>query len=208
MLLQYELAFRSILWYLKIYNEESDPVLTQQLRQFRNNDTLKHSCFYRLCHAYIEKLSGSGGVNLFDCEPSQRKHAVRSAMFLELNEYWQGLSESRTLRQIHPEWEEQRLSSVMLTRYTHCLMHNLALGRGPLRCVIHRKKPELQLCRHGCGEKEDLHHVLFKCKKLNYFRKGWRKQCEIIEKDMNTKTLMRATELREEVERGLKRFFT
>ena len=46
--LQYEFAFRAVLWYLKIFRGDSDPVLTKQLEQLRFNDeSFVLSCFYR-----------------------------------------------------------------------------------------------------------------------------------------------------------------
>ena len=52
----------------------------------------------------------------------------------------------------------------MLTRYSHTVWHNLALGRGPLRAVTLRDKDaSFQMCRHGCGQIEDNKHVLLHC---------------------------------------------
>ena len=64
--LQYEFVYRAILWYLKIYNGESDPALTEQLNLFRSDDeTFSLTCFYRHSHAYIEHLSNVGGGLIF-----------------------------------------------------------------------------------------------------------------------------------------------
>ena len=149
--LQYEFAYRAILWYIKIFKGESDPVLTEQLDSLRaNNDDFIKTCFYQHCHNYVEQLSKVGGVNLLECGLSERKREVKRAMFLELNEYWQSLSEARVTRSIHPKWKERRLPSFMAKRYTHTVMHRLALGRGPLRAVIHRRHDaSLQRCRYG-----------------------------------------------------------
>ncbi len=207
--LQYEFVYRAILWYLKIHNNESDPVLTEQLRRMRADDTtFSLTCFYRHSHAYIKKLSTLSGVNLFSCSTSERKSSVRAAMFQELSLYWGSLSQARVLRSIHPKWEQGRLSSVMNTRYTCCLMHNLALARGPLRWTIHRRHAkELQLCRHGCGEIENLNHLVFDCKKLKRNRRLWKKRCKKENLEFNLKSLLRAPELRDEFEQALVVFF-
>ena len=38
--LQYEFAYRAILWYIKIARGESDPLLTEQLNSVRSDSTL------------------------------------------------------------------------------------------------------------------------------------------------------------------------
>ena len=101
---------------------------------------------------------------MLECPLSKRKSEVRKAMFMELDGYWQSLSEARVTRSIHPHWEERRLSSFMKSRYYHTVMHRMALGRGPLRAVIHRKHDEaLQRCRYGCNAKESAEHVVMGC---------------------------------------------
>ena len=112
------------------------------------------------------------------------------------------------MKEIHPKWENQRLSSVMHTRYTHCVVQNLALGRAKLRWTIHRKHDsKLQMCRHGCGETENLHHVIFKCSKMKGYRKIWKKRCAKIEKEFTLRVLFTEPELREDLERSLVMFF-
>ena len=177
--LQYELAYRALMWYLKIFKGETDPVLTEQLESMRSNDAMfSLTCFYKHCHNYVEQLSKLGEVNLFDCEMKSLKTELRKAMFFELNEYWNSLNEARVTKEIHPVWKERRLPSFMRKRYTHTVMHRLALGRGPLRKVIHRKHHEkLQKCRYGCDAKEDIYHVVLKCKKTEGLRNILKKQC-------------------------------
>ena len=129
-------------------------------------------------------------------------------MFLELDAFWQKISEARVLKSIHPQWEERRLSSVMVSRYTRCLTHNLALGRGPLRWTIHRKRDrKLQLCRHGCGEIENLKHVIFDCKKLIKQRAIWKKRCAEIDEEFKLNTIFSSPELQDDLERSLSVFF-
>ena len=207
--LQYEFVFRAILWYLKIHNGESDPVLTKQLEFMRTDQEMFGlTCFYRHCHSYIRELSKVGGVDIFACEPQQRKREIRKAMFIELDTYWQTISEARVLKSIHPRWEERRLSSLMVSRYTKCLTHNLALGRGPLRWTIHRKRDRnLQLCRHGCGEIENLNHLIFNCKKLKHQRAILKSKCTEINEKYELSTIFTATELQDDLERTLSVFF-
>ena len=65
---------------------------------------------------------------------------------------------------VNPTWTERKLSLEMKLRYTHTVMHNLALGRGPLRVIVSRSGD--CLCRHGCGVSESLEHFVFGCIKV------------------------------------------
>ena len=61
--LQYEFAYRAILWYIKITKGETDQVLTDQLDFMSSDDErFSRSCFYQHCHNYIEALSKMGGL--------------------------------------------------------------------------------------------------------------------------------------------------
>ena len=141
------------------------------------------------------------GINLFDCEKSKRKSEVKRAMFLELNEFWHGLSEARVTKLIHPEWKERRLPSFMSNRYLHTVMHRLALGRGPLRYVIHRRHDSrLQKCRYGCSEKEDVCHVIFNCKKNERKRNLLKRRCRKMNLEYDMKTLFCKIDLQDDVE--------
>ena len=62
----------------------------------------------------------------------------------------------------------------MCRRYTHCVYHNLALGRGPLKAIVHRDADDasLRCCRHGCGVEETLEHILCHCSFVAGQREG------------------------------------
>ena len=89
---------------------------------------------------------------------------MRLAMFRDLNAYWERLQEARVTHLVHPVWTERKLSADMKMRYTHTVLHNLALGRGPLRAVVNRGGN--CGCRHGCDESECLEHFIFRCDKV------------------------------------------
>jgi len=128
-------------------------------------------------------------------------------MFLELDAYWQTLSEARVTKSIHPNWEERRLPSFMSTRYCHTVMHRLALGRGPLRAVIHRKHDEaLQMCRYGCNVKETAVHVVMGCIHTQCQRINIMKQCKELKLEFNMQTLFCEIQLQEELEALIKTF--
>ena len=61
--LQYEFAYRAILWYIKITKGETDQVLTDQLDSMSSDEErFARTCFYQHCHNYIEELSKVGGL--------------------------------------------------------------------------------------------------------------------------------------------------
>ena len=122
-------------------------------------------------------------------------------MFLELDRYWQELSEARITRSIHEKWEERRLPSFMRDRYTHTVMHRVALGRGPLRAVIHRRHDEkLQYCRYGCDAKEDAMHVVMHCTATKRNRETIQHRCFRMKLDFTMKTIFREIQLQDDLE--------
>ena len=138
---------------------------------------------------------------MLDVGLRQRKQEVKRAMFLELNAYWEGLSEARVTREIHPRWEERKLPAIMGRRYTHTVMHRMALGRGPLRAVIHRRgKAELQRCRYGCDAKEDTFHVVMGYKKTKDKREIIKNICLKEKLEFNLKTIFCELKLQDELE--------
>ena len=61
--LQYEFAYRAILWYIKITKGETDQVLTDQLDYMSSDDNrFARTCFYQHCHNYIDVCL----ITLFD----------------------------------------------------------------------------------------------------------------------------------------------
>ena len=197
------------MWYFKIVGNESDPSLSAQLQQFRSQGGFELTCFYKHCHNYITQIATYVDVDLFSLPASQRKDKVREAMFKELNVYWLLLGEAQVTRRIHPSWERYRLSSFMHTRYSHTLMHNLALGRGPLRRTVHRHNDlSLQKCRYGCDQIEDLEHVVFNCKRLNESRTYLKKRCQEEDMKYEMRTLFCEAAVQIETEKMLLEFFT
>ena len=63
---------------------------------------------------------------------------------------------------VHSEWRDSNFHASMVTRYSHTVYHNAALGRGPFGAIVHRNALDdrLRKCRHGCGVDETLEHVL------------------------------------------------
>ena len=65
----------------------------------------------------------------------------------------------------------------------------------------------MQMCRHGCGEVENLQHVIFECEKMKGYRKIWKKRCAEINEEFTLRALFTEPELREDLEKSLIVFF-
>ena len=89
---------------------------------------------YKGCFDFLTRMNARVEKNIFDCPLGSRKKLLSDAIFSELSEYWNGLDTARTTHEVHPFWERRSLFSVMHSRYSHAIYHNLALGLGPLRC--------------------------------------------------------------------------
>ena len=76
------------------------------------------------------------------------------------------MNEARITHLVHDVWEARAFPCEFLSRYAHCVYHNLALGRGPLRAIVFRdaNDADLRQCRHGCAAEETLEHVLCDCR--------------------------------------------
>ena len=86
-------------------------------------------------------------------------------------------------------------------RYAHTVMHRMALGRGPLRAVIHRRgEAKLQQCRYGCEAKEDAFHVVMSCKKTKGRREIIKKICMKKKIEFSMKTIFSELQLQDEAE--------
>ena len=190
------LAFRASLWFLKIVNGESDPLLLEQWHNLCNNDEeLGFTSMYKGCKSFLERLNEFSDENIFTCPPSRRRKVLSDAIFRELTIYWRQLDEAKLTRSIHDQWSAGAMPSAMFTRYTHCVYHNLALGRGPLRAVIFRDHDDshLRCCRHGCDAEETAEHVLLHCPFVRGRRMDLAGQLQDMKKDLQLPALL-ATE--------------
>ena len=89
----------------------------------------------------------------------------------------------------------------MRNRYTHTVMHRLALGRGLLRAVIHRRHDEkLKYCRYGCDAKEDAVHVVMHCTRTKRKRDLIQHKCSKMRKDFTMKTIFSEMKLQDDLE--------
>ena len=79
--LHYMLAYRASLWFLKIFNDESDPLLSQQWHDLsESNEMLEYTSMYKGCHRFITRLNKLIEDDIFSCKVSRRKELLRSAI--------------------------------------------------------------------------------------------------------------------------------
>ena len=165
--LHYMLAYRASLWFLKIFHDESDPLLFQQWRDVSSDDEiLMLTSMYKGCYRFVTRLNELIEEDIFSCSVSRRIEILRSAMFEDLTSHWKNLDEARVTHEVHERWQALNFHGSMVTRYSHTVYHNAALGRGPFGAIIHRDADDDQLrkCRHGCGVDETMEHALLECR--------------------------------------------
>ena len=69
--LHYMLAYRASLWFLKIFNDETDPLLIQQWKDVSSNDEiLEFTSLYKGCYQFITRLNELTEEDIFSCSES------------------------------------------------------------------------------------------------------------------------------------------
>ena len=131
-----------------------------------NDETLEFTSLYKGCYQFITRLNDLTEEDIFSCSVSRRKELLKSVMFADLTKYWKNLNEARVTHEVHGNWRALKLHASMVTRYSHTVYHNAALGRGPFRAIVHRDAVDGQLrkCRDECGVDETIDHVLLECR--------------------------------------------
>ena len=164
--LDYWLAYRACIWYMKIRLGLAGVALKNQYAAFScrsNDDVWSRTCFYKPAHDLIVRLDPT----LLDCIdlPTFRTR-LRDCIFDELTVFWQGCPHARICHVIHPSWSRVRWSRLIFSRRTCSLYHQIAVGRGKLgnrRIYSKFKRKGRAFCRHGCNCIETAEHVFLGC---------------------------------------------
>ena len=83
----------------------------------------------------------------------------------------------------------------------------MALGRGPLRAVMHRRHDEaLQRCPYGCNAKESAEHVVMGCHITQHQRNNIIKICKEMELEFNMQTVFCEIAIKDELGTLIKTF--
>jgi hypothetical protein len=167
--LRYLLASRALRLYLKIINNEVDPLMYEQWEKISQTPGLiDHTSFYRRCKGLLARLNSRVEDDIAASSPSKRSVLIEEAIFAELSDYWGALDIARVTHLIHPTWKKREVIGCD-NRHVTTIFHNLSLGKGPLRALRRRENDAdgAKQCRWGCGVEEDLDHFLFDCGHLD-----------------------------------------
>ena len=164
--LDYRLAFRACIWYMKIRLGLAGLALRNQyirLSHISNDESWANSGFYRPAHDFIKRLDPSllGLTNIDDFSV-----ALRDLIFDELTQRWGNCSHARICHVIHPRWEVLRWSRMIFSRQTCSSYHQIAVGRGKFgdRYKYSKNKRSCNPnCKLGCSVISSVHHFFFDC---------------------------------------------
>jgi hypothetical protein len=167
--LRYLLASRALRLYLKIINNEVDPLMREQWEKVSQTPGLiDRTSFYRGCKGLLARLNSRVEDDIAASSPSKRSALIEEAIFAELSDYWGALNIARVTHLVHPTWQKREVIGCE-NRHVTTIYHNLSLGKGPLRALLHRENDadEARKCRWGCGAEENLEHFLRNCRHID-----------------------------------------
>ena len=162
--LDYLLAYRAAVWYMKIRLGLAGDALSAQCKWIslpENDEGWVHSCFYQPAHDFIcrmdSKLLELSSIRDF-------REQLRVAIFGELSTCWRDCSHARICHYIHPEWTALRWSRLVFSRKTCCWYHQIAVGCGKFNDRNkYTKLKRSTKCRFGCDVIETVSHIFFDC---------------------------------------------
>ena len=133
--LNYMLAYRSAIWYLKLIRGLCGPALRNLYLKFLDNDEAFGSTnFFKPVSDFVKRLNKyCDHVKLESCPISEAKVLLRDAIFEELNIQWSSYDGAHTCHDIHPTWKPLRWQREMKSKLTCSWYHSVAVGRGRFR---------------------------------------------------------------------------
>ena len=164
--LDYFLAYRACIWYMKIRLGLAGNALKDQLSRLSNprcDELWAKTYFYKPAHDMIHRLE----PKLLDLQCiSEFKGRLRDLFFDELTERWRACSHAPICHVIHPEWRPVCWTRMIFSRQTCSSYHQIAVGRGKFGDRLRysgRGAISNNNCRFGCNITEDVYHLFFDC---------------------------------------------
>lgn len=204
--LNYMLAYRSAIWYLKLIKGLCGPALRDLHTRFLNNDEAFGSThFFKPARDFVRRLNKyCAHVNLETCSIVDAKRLLRDAIYDELSTQWVANTEARICHSIHPTWKPLRWQREMKSKLTCTWYHEVAVGRGRFRSYLFKcGRAQTQVCRLCDNEAETVDHIFFHCTSLLETRKPLRKACDKLGYDFNLQNLFTKPKLQRTVEEFL-----
>ena len=164
--LDYRLAYRACIWYMKIRLGLAGVALFKQFTKLSdpvNDETWAKTGFYRHAHDLILRLDKSllqtRSIDDFKCR-------LRLCMFDELSSRWHNCQHAKICHVVHPNWEPVTWTRNIFSRQTCSLYHQIAVGRGKFgdRFKYSSRKNRKSTCKFGCKAESSIYHFLFDCR--------------------------------------------
>ena len=208
--LNYMLAYRSAIWYLKLIRGLCGPALRDLYLRFVQNDKAFGSTnFFKPVHDFVKRLNSyCSHVNLESCPITEAKVLLRDAIYEELNMQWTQYDGSHTCHAIHPTWKPLRWQREMKSKLTCSWYHSVAVGRGRFRS----RRFEYGMCdspvSRFCGnENETVEHIFFRCSRLSEAQAILQKACKTHTLEFSLQKLFTKPKLQWNVEEFLYEIF-
>ena len=206
--LDYLLAYRACIWYMKIRLGLAGKALQDQQRRLFDpcSDVLwAETCFYKPAHDLISRLDPTLLTLYF--LPVFRSR-LRDLFFDELTMRWRDCTHAPLCHVIHPEWRPVEWTRLILSRRTCCSYHQIAVGRGKFGDRSkYSGRGGSSFCRFGCSTLETVHHLFFECSFCTADIVDMQLICRRKRLDYCLQTLFTHPSLQARVERFLRRIF-
>ena len=204
--LNYMLAFRSAIWYLKLIRGLCGPALRDlHLRFLRNDEAFGSTNFFKPVKDFVSRLNKyCSHANLETCPIADAKQFLREAIYEELSMQWTQYDGASTCHIVHPTWKPLRWQRDMKSKLTCSWYHTVAVGRGRFRSLLFRYgSVDSQVCRLCNSENETIEHIFFNCSLLSETRKDLQIFCKAQGLDFTLQNLFTRASLQRKVEEFL-----
>ena len=204
--LNYMLAYRSAIWYLKLIRGLCGPALLDLHRKFLSNDEAFGSTnFFKPVRDFIKRLNAyCDDVNLETCPIVDARRHLRDAIYSELNIQWSEYDRARTCHDIHPVWKPVCWQRDMKSKLTCSWYHSVAVGRGRFRKrFLDYGMKDSPACRFCGRDDETIEHIFFSCPMLSEAQEKLKNACRNFNLKFNLKNLFTKPKLQRNVEEFL-----
>ena len=208
--LNYMLAYRSAIWYLKLIRGLCGPALRDlYLRFVQNDEAFGSTNFFKPVRDFVKRLNKHcAHVNLESCPIADAKVFLHDAIYEELNIQWAEYDGAHTCHAIHPTWKPLRWQREMKSKLTCSWYHSVAVGRGRFRSRrFEYGRCDSPACRFCGNENETVEHIIFRCSSLSEAQRKLQKACKTQGVDFSLQNLFTKPKLQRNVEEFLYEIF-
>lgn len=207
--LRFHLVWRALVWYLKASHGSASKVVQRQLFSYYENDEIwMRSCFYNPAFRILSYLGRHIDVSFWGVRIEKASMLIRESLFKEADIFWRSSETPAEIKSIHPKWIYFKFNRINHSRFTSSLFHSCVLGRAKFRGFLHKcGSAPAPVCRQGCPDLEDIHHVFFHCHKSKKKINELKKKFEEKKINFNLHCMFTSPEIQIDVEKFLYEFF-